>query len=161
METIFITLRALCYMAGFIFLFGWLALRVQVWDQSLRVDLPPWMKIVGAVVLGLGTLLVFACGGVFIARGRGTPAIFDPPRQFTAAGPYKFVRNPMYIGGLAMLAGFGLFQRSLAILLFAVAMCVLFHLFVLFVEEPGLERRFGESYLTYKRSVNRWMPKFS
>jgi protein-S-isoprenylcysteine O-methyltransferase Ste14 len=67
----------------------------------------------------------------------------------------------MYIGGLAMLAGFGFFQRSISILLFALSLVALFHLFVRFVEEPGLERRFGQSYRDYKQSVNRWVPRFS
>jgi protein-S-isoprenylcysteine O-methyltransferase Ste14 len=77
-----------------------------------------------------------------------------------SAGPYKFVRNPMYIGGFLLLAGFGLIQRSLAILLFALALLGLFHLFVVFVEEPGLKKRFGQSYLDYKQIVKRWLPRF-
>jgi protein-S-isoprenylcysteine O-methyltransferase Ste14 len=161
MATVFVAFRALCYMAGFILFFGWLALRIQRWDESLKIPLPTWSTTVGVAASIIGGLIVLACAGVFVARGRGTPAIFDPPREFVAAGPYKFVRNPMYIGGSILLAGFGLYQRSLAILLFAVAVFMLFHLYVVFVEEPGLKARFGESYLAYKQSVNRWIPKFS
>ena len=54
--------------------------------------------------------------------------------------------------------GFGLFQRAVSVLLLAVGASLLAHLFVVFVEEPGLERRFGESYRRYKQSVNRWLP---
>jgi protein-S-isoprenylcysteine O-methyltransferase Ste14 len=161
MATVFVAFRTLCYMAAFILLFGWLALRIQPWDESLKIPLPAWIAIFGVVAGTIGGLIIFASAAVFVARGRGTPAIFDPPREFVASGPYKFVRNPMYIGGLMLLAGFGLYQRSLAILLFAVATFVLFHLYVVFVEEPGLETRFGESYFAYKESVNRWIPKFS
>jgi protein-S-isoprenylcysteine O-methyltransferase Ste14 len=161
MAAIFVAFRALCYMAAFILCFGWLALRVQHSDESLKTPLPAWVTIVGVILSGLGLLIVFTCAGIFVTRGRGTPAIFDPPRAFVAAGPYKFVRNPMYIGGLILLAGFGFYQRSLAILLFAVAVFALFHLYVVFVEERGLETRFGESYFAYKRAVNRWIPKFS
>src|SRR5947199_228504 len=82
-----------------------------------------------------------------------------PAREFVAQGPYKYVRNPMYVGGLGVLAGFGLYQRSLAIVLFALVFLCCAHLFVVFYEEPGLERRFGQSYLDYKRSVNRWLPR--
>ena len=160
MATVFVAFRALCYMAAFILFFGWLASRVQRWDESLKAPLPGWVTIVGVFLSAVGVLIVFTCAGIFVTRGRGTPAIFDPPREFVAAGPYKFVRNPMYIGGLILLAGFGFYQRSLAILLFAVAVFALFHLYVVFVEEPGLQARFGESYLAYKRAVNRWIPKF-
>jgi protein-S-isoprenylcysteine O-methyltransferase Ste14 len=161
MATVLLVFRTLCYMAAFILFFGWLALRVQRWDESFKTPLPAWVTTVGIFLSAIGVLIVFACAAVFVTRGRGTPAIFDPPREFVASGPYKFVRNPMYIGGSILLAGFGLYERSLAILLFAVAVFALFHLYVVLVEEPGLEARFGGSYFAYKRSVNRWIPKFS
>jgi protein-S-isoprenylcysteine O-methyltransferase Ste14 len=161
MATAFVAFRTLCYMAAFILFFGWLASRIQPWDGSLKIPLPPWTTIIGVVAGTIGGLIILACAAVFVARGRGTPAIFDPPREFVVGGPYKFVRNPMYIGGLILLAGFGLYQRSLAILLFTGATFVLFHLYVVFIEEPGLETRFGENYVAYKESVNRWIPKFS
>ena len=41
------------------------------------------------------------CIGTFVTKGQGTPAPFDPPREFVASGPYRYVRNPMYIGALA------------------------------------------------------------
>jgi len=161
MATVFVAFRALCYMAAYILFFGWLASRSQSWDQNLNIPLPGWIGTVGVFFGAIGTLIAFACAGMFVVRGRGTPAIFDPPREFVVTGPYKFVRNPMYIGGLILLTGFGLYRRAVAILLFTVVMFVLFHLYVVFVEEPGLQARFGESYFAYKRSVNRWIPKFS
>jgi protein-S-isoprenylcysteine O-methyltransferase Ste14 len=147
-------------MAGFILFFGWLAVRVQPWDESLKIPLPAGTKVVGVIAVTLGAVVVSACAAVFVARGRGTPAIFDPPRKFVATGPYKFVRNPMYIGGSMLLIGFGLYRQSPAILLYSVVIILLFHLYVIFIEEPGLESRFGESYFAYKQSVNRWLPKF-
>jgi protein-S-isoprenylcysteine O-methyltransferase Ste14 len=158
---VFVAFRAACYLAALIFFFGWLALRIRRWDDSLQIPLPIWATIPGIVAGAIGGLIVLACAAVFVARGRGTPAIFDPPREFVGVGPYKFVRNPMYIGGLFLLAGFALYQRSFAILLYAAVIFALFHLYVLFIEEPGLEARFGKSYLAYKQSVNRWVPKFS
>jgi len=107
----------------------------------------------------VGSVLVLICVGVFVSRGRGTPAIFDPPREFVALGPYKYVRNPMYVGGFILLIGFGLYHHSVSMLALALLLALLFHLFVLWVEEPGLEQRFGFSYRDYKNSVNRWLPK--
>src|SRR3989442_5226985 len=119
--------------------------------------LPAWPQPVGVVLMIVGVAVASSCVAVSGARGRGTPAPFDPPREFVAQGPYKYVRNPMYVGGLGVLAGFGLYQRSLAIVLFALVFISCAHLFVGFYEEPGLDRRFGQSYLDYKRSVNRWL----
>jgi protein-S-isoprenylcysteine O-methyltransferase Ste14 len=64
----------------------------------------------------------------------------------------------MYIGGLAALFGFGLYLRSLSVLVFAVVVAIVLQIFVVYFEEWDLERRFGESYLEYKNSVNRWLP---
>jgi protein-S-isoprenylcysteine O-methyltransferase Ste14 len=64
----------------------------------------------------------------------------------------------MYIGGWVMFVGLGLYEQSISILLFSLIWLVLVHLFVLFVEEPGLEERFGDSYREYRKSVNRWIP---
>ena len=66
----------------------------------------------------------------------------------------------MYVGGFILLIGFGLYHHSVSILALALLLAFLFHLFVLWVEEPGLEQRFGSSYRDYKNSVNRWLPKW-
>jgi protein-S-isoprenylcysteine O-methyltransferase Ste14 len=67
----------------------------------------------------------------------------------------------MSLGGVTLMTGLGLYESSVCILLLAAALFLFLHLLVVYVEEPGLERRFGESYRDYKRSVNRWWPKFS
>jgi protein-S-isoprenylcysteine O-methyltransferase Ste14 len=58
----------------------------------------------------------------------------DPPRKFVVVGPYRFVRNPMYIGGFLVLVGFGPYQQSSAILLLALPWLLLAHLFVILYE---------------------------
>jgi protein-S-isoprenylcysteine O-methyltransferase Ste14 len=64
----------------------------------------------------------------------------------------------MYIAGWIMFVGFGLFEYSMSILLSTLTWLLLAHLFVVFFEEPRLDKRFGESYRDYKKSVNRWIP---
>ena len=110
--------------------------------------------------MAFGAILVLTCVVVFIIIGKDTPAVFDPPTEFVATGPYAYVRNPMYIGGFIILTGFGLYHTSISIVTLAVLLIVLFHLFVVLVEEPNLEKLFGKSYSEYKKRVNRWVPKF-
>jgi protein-S-isoprenylcysteine O-methyltransferase Ste14 len=110
--------------------------------------------------VGLGLPLALTCVALFVLRGRGTPAPFDPPREFVATGPYRLVRNPMYVGGMAVLLGWGLILLSPSIVLLAVGFMLLAHVFVVFYEEPALEKSFDASYLEYKRSVGRWLPKW-
>lgn len=57
-----------------------------------------------------------------------------------------------------MMCGWGFFCRSISILIFPAIFFVAMHGFVVFVEEPWLEQRFGPSYLRYKQAVNRWIP---
>jgi protein-S-isoprenylcysteine O-methyltransferase Ste14 len=160
MKTLFLALRSVIYMTGFLLFFGWIALRVRAFDQRFGVALPAAAETPGVVLEVLGAILVLACAGVFISRGRGTPAIFDAPRVFVAIGPYQSVRNPMYIGGLMLLIGFGLWERSISILFLTLLLFPLVHLFVLFYEEPTLTRRFGSSYQEYRRTVRRWIPRW-
>ena len=107
-----------------------------------------------------GGALGLTCIANFVLRGRGTPVPFDPPKELVAAGPYKYVRNPMYVGALTMGVGFGLWLRSVSILLLALLVALIVHLFVVLLEEPDLERRFGASYISYKKRVNRWLPRW-
>ena len=161
MKTLFLALRSVIYMTGFLLLFGWIALQVRAFDRRFGVTLAAAVAVPGAILMVLGAILVLACAAVFISRGRGTPAIFDAPRAFVAVGPYKYVRNPMYIGGLTLLLGFGLYERSISILFMTVLLFPLFHLFVLFYEEPTLTRKFGSSYQEYLRAVRRWIPRLA
>lgn len=159
MKQVLIMLRSIIYVPLFILLFRWIALSVQVFDPKMRITLPLWTIPVGYIFMTIGGMLVLICVIVFIIRGKGTPAVFDPPTAFVATGPYAYVRNPMYIGGFILLVGFGLYLNSLSVLILSVLLIGLFHLFVVFVEEPNLERLFGQSYVDYKKNIRRWIPK--
>ena len=160
LHALFAGMRSLVYVAFFFWLWGWLALSVRRYDAGFAVAWPEWIGPLVLVVMALGAALAFTCLGFFVARGLGTPALFDPPREFVAVGPYRTMRNPMYIGALILLVGYGLRYRSVSILLLAASMLLVIHLFVVLIEEPGLERRFGDSYREYKRTVNRWLPRW-
>jgi protein-S-isoprenylcysteine O-methyltransferase Ste14 len=158
---VFVALRGVIYSAGFILFWGWLAFgAARRYDDRLGIELPAWAAPIGILLMVPGGLIALACILTFIVRGQGTPAPFDPPVVFVPTGPYRYVRNPMYVGAGIFLAGLGLFQRSAAILVLSAILLLAAHLFVLLYEEPSLERRFGESYLAYKRATNRWLPRF-
>ena len=156
----FAALRTAVYMSGFVLLWGWAAVSVRRYDATLGTVLPAWVSPLGWVVMACGGAVALVCGASFAFRGRGTPAPFDPPVEFVAVGPYRYVRNPMYLGALTLLAGYGLVVGSVAVLILTVGAGLLAHAFVVLVEERGLRRRFGESYERYTRSVMRWVPRF-
>lgn len=107
---------------------------------------------VPAVLLAVWTVKLF------IREGDGTPAPWDPPRKFVVSGPYRHVRNPMLTAVILMILAEAAALGSVALLGWAIAFFVLNTAYFALVEEPGLERRFGDAYRHYKSAVGRWMP---
>jgi len=117
-----------------------------------------WLAIVPCVV---GALIILTCAWDFAVLGQGTPAIVDPPKSLVVSGPYRFVRNAMYVGvDLVLLSEAWLFS-SIGLLLYALLFVIGFHLFVVFYEEPTLRKKFGASYQEYCRAVPRWIPRLT
>lgn len=158
-QKLFVAVRGVVYAAGFVWLWGWLAVSVRRYDPLLPFAIPAWLRPAGIALSIAGGFVTSWCVATFITRGRGTPAPFDPPVEFVAVGPYQYVRNPMYLGALCVIAGAGLVLKSSAIVLLSLLFGVIAHLFVLVYEEPALEERFGETYRNYKLSVRRWLPR--
>ena len=110
-------------------------------------------------VIAVGVLLYLACVWVFATRGWGTPGLWDSPRRVVMTGPYRWVRNPIYLAALLIVCGQAWLFLSLDLLFYAAALAVAFHLFVARYEEPRLRARFGEPYDAYRRTVRRWIPR--
>ncbi len=143
----------------FVTLWIWLASLVTRFDPLFGAVPPDWLRPIGWVIGVAGGAIGVTCVILFLTRGRGTPAPFDPPKVFVATGPYRYVRNPMYVGAVLALTGAGLIVQSVSILVLAAAFWTLTHVVVVLHEEPDLERRFGESFVRYKAQVHRWLPK--
>jgi protein-S-isoprenylcysteine O-methyltransferase Ste14 len=116
------------------------------------------LQVAGMVVAAAGAAVALWCILSFALIGRGTPAPFDPPRRLVVRGPYRYVRNPMYLGAGLALAGAALFYETGALWAYAAGFLVLTHLLVVLYEEPTLRKTFGEDYETYRRQVRRWWP---
>jgi protein-S-isoprenylcysteine O-methyltransferase Ste14 len=93
--------------------------------------------------------------------GKGTLASWDPTTTLVVEGPYRYVRNPMITAVATLLVGEAVFFGSLWIVAWASLFMVINFAYFLLAEEPGLERRFGDEYRAYKRSVPRWVPRFT
>src|SRR5690349_15410839 len=110
--------------------------------------------------------LVIACGVVFLldafvrfARADGTPAPPMPTAHLVVVGPYRYVRNPMYLAVLAIIVGQALLFGSWGALLYAGIVLVAVVLFVQGYEQPTLEDEYGEEYREYRRNVRGWLPR--
>jgi protein-S-isoprenylcysteine O-methyltransferase Ste14 len=120
-----------------------------------RVVLP----ILGVACVGLGLVLAISTIRLFVAVGEGTIAPWDPPQRLVVRGVYRHVRNPMITGLCLVLLGEAFLAASLPLLgLFALGV-VINVIYIPLSEEPGLAKRFGDDYLTYRRNVPRWIPR--
>ena len=114
---------------------------------------------VAGVAIAAGAAGLLRCIWEFAARGRGTLAPVDPPTRLVVSGLYRYVRNPMYVCVVTILAGEALLWRSAALGIYAGAFLAVTHAFILIHEEPALRQTFGASYTAYTRSVSRWIPR--
>jgi protein-S-isoprenylcysteine O-methyltransferase Ste14 len=123
------------------------------WSQGM----PATWNYAGLVLVVMGLAMYIWCL-VFHYRTYDAPvnAGFDPP-HLVEAGPYRFSRNPMYVAGLFTWAGWVVFYGNLAVLIGLVFLWTMFTIRVIPYEEKQLEGLFGSEYLTYKKSVRRWL----
>jgi len=125
------------------------------------VEIPAWeaLRFIGLAPLLIGFGIYLWCAYDFAAKGRGTPAPIDPPKQLVRSGLYRFTRNPMYVGIMLILLGEAIFFSSATLLFYASVVFLGFNAFIFFYEEPVLRRLFGESYARYCAEVPRWIWK--
>lgn len=149
-------LNAVLFFCIFMVALPWLANWLLPRPLPVPAEARTWLAG-GLATVGIAAWL--ACLDTFSRRGRGTPLPADAPRHLVTAGLFRHVRNPIMAGELLVIWAVALFLASLGAVLYAVAISVLAHLAVVYVEEPELRRRFGESYVEYCREVPRWLPK--
>jgi protein-S-isoprenylcysteine O-methyltransferase Ste14 len=140
---------------------AWIARGYHVGLAPARSAGPGVLQGFGLVLVGLGVLLAAASVVRFATEGKGTLAPWDPPREFVVRGPYRFVRNPMISGVILVLFGEASVLVSLPHAVWAASFLTLNLLYIPLVEEPQLERRFGEAYRDYCRNVRRFVPRLS
>ncbi|MCI0746278.1 MAG: isoprenylcysteine carboxylmethyltransferase family protein [Verrucomicrobia subdivision 3 bacterium] len=114
----------------------------------------------GIVPLLIGLVILVRCVRDFYVAGKGTLAPWDPPKHLVVIGLYRFVRNPMYVGILLLLAGWAWLAGSPLLIGYMVLLAIAFHLRVVLYEEPRLGRQFGAEWTAYAASVPRWIPRF-
>jgi protein-S-isoprenylcysteine O-methyltransferase Ste14 len=123
----------------------------------LRLPLATPLRIAGALLVGLlGIGLVVAAAGLFRTIGQD-PAPWKPTPEIVSTGIYRWTRNPMYVGMALLQAAIGIGLANGWILALVPVVLVAIWLIAIRHEEAYLERKFGEGYLSYKRSVRRWL----
>jgi protein-S-isoprenylcysteine O-methyltransferase Ste14 len=120
---------------------------------------PLWLRWMGAVLGALGLMGLIECFARFALEGLGTPAPVAPTKHLVVTGPYRRVRNPMYVAVLAIILAQAMWFASLAVLVYGAMVWLSLHIFVTLYEEPTLRRTHGAQYEDYCRHVGRWLPR--
>ena len=162
-QRIFLAVRSALYVTGFMALWLWFMPRWLGLFTSATFASGQRLRWLGVLPLLIGAAIAVNCFVDFAASGKGTPAPFDAPRQLVVTGPYRYVRNPMYLGAGLFLAGCAILfaQFSRILLWYAIGLIVGVNVFILAYEEPTLRRKFDGDYEQYCRNVSRWIPRRS
>jgi len=136
-----------------------------LWATGFRIGWGlgwPWDAVVvlaGSVLMGNGLYYLFMTIWLFINIGKGTLAPWSPTKKLVIIGPYRHVRNPMISGVMITLLGESIAFGSTLIFIWFLLFFGIYHIYLINSEEPALEKRFGEEYITYTKNVPRWVPR--
>ena len=110
----------------------------------------------GSVLFASGLLLALLCVGLFKAQGTGLPP-WKPSTKVVHGGPYRFSRNPIYIGLLIAYLGVIVLINTVWGFVLLIPLFFFFNNYVIPKEEKYLESKFGDEYRAYKTKVRRWI----
>jgi protein-S-isoprenylcysteine O-methyltransferase Ste14 len=129
-------------------------------DPGFLLYLGYGIVLCGIVIYGISTIS-------FLVEGGGTPAIYftkklryligEEPQKMVSRGIYRFSRNPMYVAVVGTVVGEGFIWGSVAVLVYSAFLWLLFHLVVVFLEEPHLLKKYGNEYEEFLTRTHRWI----
>lgn len=151
---------------GIIFWFGLSVLFVfaSLWLDKLlpmHLSLPAPTKIFISAPLLIITTIILWLGTIYpFIKARGSPVPFNPPKELVTTGLYSRIRNPMLLGWFLMLFGVGILLNSISLIFIFTPLFILLNvLYLKAIEEKEMEKKFGEQYLKYKKSVPMFIPR--
>lgn len=115
----------------------------------------------GEVLFFAASALGVWCAVLMALRGEGTPLPLDPATKLVVSGPYRHIRNPMAVSGIAQGVGVGLLLGSPLVVAYALCGALVWNYAVRPWEEDDLLRRFGGDYLDYRDAVPCWLPRLT
>jgi protein-S-isoprenylcysteine O-methyltransferase Ste14 len=138
---------------------------VPWWISRWKLQAPFWhfygFRVIGIVPFVASLPLLLHSFARFALQGLGTPAPPFPTRHLVVAGPYRYVRNPMYVAVIGLIAGQALLLGNRTLLFYGIVVWLAFHTFVKVYEEPTLRRTHAAEYEEFCRNVPRWIPRLS
>jgi protein-S-isoprenylcysteine O-methyltransferase Ste14 len=112
---------------------------------------------IGALMASGGAALIVWALNLF-RKTQQNPTPWTPTPTLIPEGPYRWTRNPMYLGMATIQLGVGIALGNLWIIGFTPVSALIVHVIAVLPEETYLERQFGDGYITYQRAVGRYLP---
>lgn len=131
---------------------------ISGWREPAAWGAPVPIWVVSALLILPGVWLLLDAF-VRFARASGTPAPVAPTARLVVVGPYRFVRNPMYIAVVAIILGQAVLFGNWWVAVWGVAVALAVALFVYGYEQPTLAREYGDEYARYCANVRAWIPR--
>jgi protein-S-isoprenylcysteine O-methyltransferase Ste14 len=157
--------RLLWSIAGALFWYGAVAIMIllaPIVDRAIgiKMSIPLALRLpVGIILLMIGVPTIFWTITRFL-RIKGSPIPFNPPPALVVNGLYRVVRNPMHVGWTVLLIGVAVLMQSFTLLVIFIPLFIAVHVIYLkFVEEKELEKKFGQAYIDYKKKVPMFFPR--
>jgi protein-S-isoprenylcysteine O-methyltransferase Ste14 len=156
--------RNLMTPVGFIIFFSFITVLILLsilFDKIFKFTAfisSPLDLVLGLVIIIPGLILAGSCIFYF-AKSKGTPVPLNPPKKLITYGPYAYSRNPMITGIFLILIGFGVFSSSISLTFIVSPIYFLLNFIeIKKIEEPEIEKRFGDEYIEYKKNVPMFIP---
>jgi protein-S-isoprenylcysteine O-methyltransferase Ste14 len=119
------------------------------------------LRLLGCLLSAAGIVILLEAFLRFALQGIGTPAPIFPTKHLVVTGPYRFVRNPMYVAVVSLILGQALIFGDIRIFVYGLCAWFVAHLFVMTYEEPTLRRSFADDYAVFSAHVPRWIPRLT
>lgn len=132
------------------------AAAVLAWLWPLHLTLPALVKPLAFLLAAIGGGMALWAALLF-RRHETTPHPYDEATRLVTSGPYRISRNPMYLGLLMTLIGWGIWLQSLSALLLAPLFVFVINRCNILPEERRLTDTFGKDYQTYLSQTRRWL----
>jgi protein-S-isoprenylcysteine O-methyltransferase Ste14 len=129
---------------------------LQYLIAPIRFPGDAWIRILGVLLVVAGLALIFSALAMFKTTGQD-PKPWTPSPELIEKGPYRWTRNPMYVGLTCVLVGLGLALNNLWFSLLAAAALLVVHVIAVLPEEKYLKEKFGRSYEEYCTRVRRYI----
>lgn len=134
---------------------------ILYFTNNLLISNNIYLLVLGSFLSLIGLFFLIWTSLLFAKIGKGTLAPWDPTKKLVVCGPYSHVRNPMLSGVIAAIFGESLIFSSWGLFIWGAVFLIINTIYFRYSEESGLEKRFGEEYLEYKRNVPRWIPRIT